>query len=219
MASKVHEKRTGKSFHVTHEIVANEDMYEEQDNGLPPLEPSSAEAAAKRIKSQADAYVAALIARKCGMVQDFQWEQTTPTLLDPNNAFWQPSAGAYPYAPSQQNGLDNELLAPQMGFSTNSGAEDDYWTNVEGETSAAAWSTDWSPNRPSPWTVHRSSNDSSLTDFLADFSSFSDQHDPHGFNVDSGKPSLHLEECLADVNGEGFQTRSHNGLPAEYSTK
>ncbi|XWX01335.1 hypothetical protein V2A60_009362 [Cordyceps javanica] len=73
MASEVHKKRTGKNFRLTHQIVHDEEMYEEEeDEGMPECWPRSQDGSRSRALSQTDAYIAALIARKAGMPNFFE---------------------------------------------------------------------------------------------------------------------------------------------------
>lgn len=65
MASEVHKRRTGKALHITHDIVAKEEMYEEEDHILPEARRWSPERIERTAMS--NAYIASLIARRAGV--------------------------------------------------------------------------------------------------------------------------------------------------------
>ncbi|OAA58227.1 hypothetical protein ISF_06766 [Cordyceps fumosorosea ARSEF 2679] len=94
MASRVHQKRTGKALRVTYQIVHDEDMYEEDDPVLSgswnqPQEQrhrgSPHAAYRSRAASQTDAFISALIARKAGMPNYFGLGHALPASTTSGN--------------------------------------------------------------------------------------------------------------------------------------
>lgn len=218
MASEVHKKRTGKNLHITPQIVENEDMYEEQDLGLPQLEPSPAEMAGRRRMSQADAFIAAMIARRPGMGPDTQYSSPAWMLAGSNAAASGPCTALYPSAPAKPT-TNNNMFDGQPRYSTDLTPETDFQTQVGSDGDAAAQLLYWPLYRPANWTLHRSSNDSSLTDFSSCLSVDTNVVDPYETNSNSEQSSLRLEECLADADSEALLTMSQNGLSADCDGK
>ncbi|KAJ3495372.1 hypothetical protein NLG97_g3442 [Lecanicillium saksenae] len=102
MASEVHKKCTGRSLRIIYKIVEDEEMYEEEDQGLPESWQLSHNSYRGRTLSQTDAYIAALIARISGMQNYFEHNNALFAYPLLNNAA---RAGPPPAMPSHNHQL------------------------------------------------------------------------------------------------------------------
>lgn len=64
MASELHKSRTGKALRISHEIVAKDEMYEEDDFILPESRRWSPERIERTAMSRTNTYIASLIAKR-----------------------------------------------------------------------------------------------------------------------------------------------------------
>ena len=116
MASEMHQRRTGKSLRITHEIVINEEMYEEEDNMLPQSKPLCQKRIQPPAMAQTDACIAAIIARRAGLPNPFQQNQGFVASQPTKSMSWsplttyEPASDEYATQPLQQ---EPELNPPE----------------------------------------------------------------------------------------------------------
>ncbi|KAF1738499.1 hypothetical protein CRV24_000425 [Beauveria bassiana] len=231
MASEVHKKRTGKSLRITHKIVKNEGMYEEEEQGLPHSWRLPSHRTKQRAMSQTDAYIAALIARKSGMDNSFQTNNASFSTRFPNhmndggNANWifqstytPPAADDYPVGHLQpvSDGKAELSFTTPVCFPL-SKLEDTLYPTAEYRSSVDSSCLE-SPTFP---TASFQTQPRSHVSYSSDLST-EDSNYAIDFNSESGKQSsevssLHLEECLVDMDSDSSLNFTQNGMLVGYS--
>ncbi|KAM3502767.1 hypothetical protein MY10362_004638 [Beauveria mimosiformis] len=241
MASQVHKRRTGKTLRVTHQIVRDEEMYEEEDQGLPSPSRFSQNGERHRTLSQTDAYIAALIARKSGMQNFFEHNYALFTSPPSNNATWTeppPSTPAYnccaaPLAnqPIGREIPSNDPDATLSRMNTNAATPNPCEESGHGPDRCFAESTTF-PGIVSH--AHTSSSGSSLSDlssydsnYIFEFSSDLSSYDSNyifefSSNERNSSPEssdLRLEDCLVGTDGEDLVNFASNELLVGYDSQ
>ncbi|KAJ6787429.1 hypothetical protein PWT90_03269 [Aphanocladium album] len=219
MASEVHKKRTGRSLRITYKIVEDEEMYEEEDQGLPESWQLSQNGYRSRTLSQTDAYIAALIARKAGMQNYFEYNNALFASPLFNHGAW---AGQAPSMPSYSNAAHPAHPSTGYGDSTESftslaefdfGSEAKAVPQAELDTDPVADSPVFSGNLHN---AHRSSSDSSISDSLSYSPNYMCEPSSEAIESSPDTFNLRLEDCLVDTEGEGFLNLTQNGLLVGY---
>ncbi|KAM0743541.1 hypothetical protein ACQRIT_001800 [Beauveria bassiana] len=228
MASEVHKRRTGKALRVTHQIVRDEEMYEEEDQGLPSPSRFSQDGDRRRTLSQTDAYIAALIARKSGM-QNF-FEHNHALFKSPpnnNNATWTeqpPSTTTTPAynccsAPSVHQPIGCEI--PSNDPATFSKMNTHASPNLN-EESGHGLEHCFTESTTFPGIIshaHTSSSGSSLSDLSSYDSNYIFGSSSNDRNSSPESSDLRLEDCLVGTDGEDLLNFAPNELLVGYDAQ
>ncbi|KAM3429927.1 hypothetical protein MY4824_007985 [Beauveria thailandica] len=213
MASQVHKRRTGKTLRVTHQIVQDEEMYEEEDQGLPSPSRFSQNGDRRGTLSQTDAYIAALIARKSGMQNFFEHNHalfTSPP--NNNNATWTeppPSTRAYNCGAAP---LVNQPVGCEIP--SNDRAATLSKMNPNATTPNLYEESGHFPGIISH--AHTSSSGSSLSDLSSYDSNYIFGSSSNERNSSPESSNLRLEDCLVGTDGEDLVDFAPNELLMEH---
>ncbi|KAM3503407.1 hypothetical protein MY11210_008724 [Beauveria gryllotalpidicola] len=225
MASQVHKRRTGKALRVTHQIVRDEEMYEEEDQGLPsPSRFSQNGDRRRRTLSQTDAYIAALIARKSGMQNFFEQNHALFTSPPSNSATWTeqpPATPAYSCCSvppvNQPVGCEVSSNDSATLSKMNDKAESNrYKKPGHGLDHCFAESTTL-PGSISH--AHTSSSGSSLSDMLSYDSNYIFGSSSNDRTSSPESCDLRLEDCLVGTDGEDLLNFAPNELLVGYDSQ
>ncbi|OAA38947.1 hypothetical protein BBO_06800 [Beauveria brongniartii RCEF 3172] len=216
MASQVHKRRTGKTLRVTHQIVRDEEMYEEEDQGLPSPSRFSQNGDRRRTLSQTDAYIAALIARKSGMQNFFEHNHALFTSPPNNNATWKeppPSTRAYHCCAAP---LANQPIGCEI-------PSKDPAATLSKRNSTNATPNLYEESGHFPGGIishaHTSSSGSSLSDLSSYDSNYIFGSSSNERNSSPESSDLRLEDCLVGTDGEDLVNFAPDELLVGYDSQ
>lgn len=221
MASRVHKRRTGKALRITYEIVAKEEIYEEEDNALPQSWSSQSERKQRTTLSQTDTFIAAYIARTFGI----------PNLLQQNQAFLAshftnsvPLRHSMEYDPANNGDATHTLQSePEIDVLENgiSLLEEldavDSMQAPEGRiTNAESYFLDASLFHDATPQGHISSVAPSISDTTTSDSNCSSEMNSEEGDSNAATYSPGLESSVADFDCESFLYFTQNGKVVSY---
>ena len=216
MASEVHQRRTGKFLRITHEIVANEEMYEEEDDRLPLSRRSYQGRIERTAMSQTDACIAAIIATRAGVPNTFQQNQGFVASQLPESMSWSPLTT---YAPtSNENSAQPLQQEPELNPPDN---ETDYpnefnainmlQTPGNQNSSIVPYFMDTPLFYDATTPEHKLSITSSISDSPSYDSQFSFETYSEGGSSSTSASSIELDDFLADFDCGRFLNFTQNG--------